>query len=692
LEQLARDADEKKRRGESTGAPPTPTVPIKRRYDGPTSGIPRPPISSIESMEDISTIGQTLIMQHGSSPQPTISSRFPTLAQAGPVPPNAVQVNSNSGPNKRLSQTPQPQAAQQAQQNRASRGPQLGYFNADTSRPILQAASSQHQASPVPLSDSIRARSHMVAHEAQRERQQALLLEEQQQARKQQQLRMKQETDMQNLNQYEQYSTQAQQPTIAAHSRPEMETQSYPGADPRRAPQQQPFAARNVQITRQFSGDGRTPNVTPPQNTPPINPRPMMSAPPVPQELPMAARPPPPPAAAPARKSNIMSLLNDDPPEPRNPPPKRNNEPAPVVQRTHSPAQQQPLYQQPPRSAPTPQPPQIRREPSQGDLHGSKQQGYPRSTGSAQGPPMRVVESPYSAAVQSQAQQARPPVGSPMESAPPSDRDYYAHQQYMAQQQQQQQHQPVARSPPMGPAYHAPPPPQAQQPSHRQLAFGQSQHHTASPPTQYASQPSIHSSRHNSFDGRQGLPTSVSSLPPQPGYSTTQQQVPVSMPYQNQPHQHALQPSRFASHAPPPTTQVQSPMTQQLPPQHQQMTSQHGYSPLPAQHLQHHQQPTPPSRTYTPLSAQEPRYGYGAPPQQPPPHHTQGRSSMEDRERTISRELNAQRREYSDVPYDRRAEEQYMLRERDLREREAAERERERERRYEERRYEESRR
>lgn len=637
-------------------------------------------------------------MPHGASPQPSVTAaRFPSLARAASTtlsPSPAQQASVSARP---LSMAHQPQITQQAPQNRPARGPPLGYFTADTSRPILQAASSSHQAQSTPPTDPIMSRSHMVAHEAQRERQQALLLEEQQQAR-QQQLRMKQETEMQNLNQFEQYSTQAQQPPVTAHSRIELDSQPYTGPDMRRAAQP-PYQPRNVQIQRQVSGERAASNVTPPLAATPAVARPAMSAPAprIPQEVPQAPRVQP-PAAVPARvkTSNIMSLLNDDPPE-TNPTPKRPSEPLPATQQTQSPAPMQPMYQQPARPASVPQPPPIRRETSLGDMR-AQQQSYPRSASNNQAP-MRVVESPYSAAVQSHSQ-SRPQVESPREPALPGN--YYnptGMEQYSARDQgplhrpqtmiqQRQQRQPqqlmepqsATRSPQMGASYHQP---QSQPPNHRQHAFGHAQHHTASPPTQYATH-SLHGSRHNSFDGRHGLP--ASSVPPPSGYSAPHQP-PSSMQYQPQ-SQHALQSSRFAGQSTAPTTQP-PPMAQQ--PQHQPISSQPAYSPLPAQHMQHHSQGPPPSRGYTPQSAYDARYG--PPPTQPQPHHADGRISSDERENIIRQQIMGQRaRDYSDVNpayEDRRAEEQFMN-ERAARDREI--RERERARQYDERRYEESRR
>ena len=161
------------------------------------------------------------------------------------------------------------------------------------------------------------------------------------------------------------------------------------------------------------------------------------------------------------------------------------------------------------RQSMTSQPSQLRREPSLGDMHGiSASGGYARSSAPSQ-PSMRLKESPYSAPTPPPPQTpqvSRQPVGSPHD-LPLDQRDYYPRQPqpgYLMQQQQQQQQNAIA-SPQLAPSYQSPSQ-QYQQPppaGHRQLAFGQSSH-VPSPPTQYANHHSLHNSRHNSFDGREG--------------------------------------------------------------------------------------------------------------------------------------------------------------------------------------------
>ena len=141
---------------------------------------------------------------------------------------------------------------------------------------------------------------------------------------------------------------------------------------------------------------------------------------------------------------------------------------------------------------------------------------------------MRLKESPYSATPPPQS--ARQQIQSPLEHAPALERDYYSNrQQYHLGPQPN-----AAGSPQLGPTYN--PQPQHPAPSHRQLAFGQGISHTASPPTQYATQHSLHRSRHNSFDGRDGRypPAATSAPPSQQGYHQAPQHhgTPLAMQHQ----------------------------------------------------------------------------------------------------------------------------------------------------------------
>jgi hypothetical protein len=587
LEDVARTADGRKSRGESTGPAPTPTVPIKRRYDGPGAAIQRSAMPTIDTAEDPVPAHQPMMMQNASSPKQSTASRFPAL-QAGPIPQTSQPPRTTSAPSKSTPSQHQPQQwPQQMVPNQ--RGPQLGYFNPDRERPILQAASTQRQPPSMGQPDpTISHRSQIAAYEAQRERELALQVEQQVK------LRLKQEMEMQNMNQYEQYSTQPQQPSIVARSRNEEPSSIY-GNDMRRTAPIQQYNPRNTQPAREVGNDnlvgGPSGLVS---NPPPQSSRPSMTAPHIQQEPPTAPRPQPPAVSAVRQQetvrktSSIMSLLNDEPSELKVPPPKRTSDgpPAPV-QPSPSTVTQQPLYP-PARSLSGSQPGQIRSKTS-GDMHGPSH-NYPHSAGSSQ-PPIRVVESPYSAVVQSQAQ-ARSQIGSAMDSQSAKDRDGYAHQQYNIHRQQQ----PAANSPQLGPQYQ--PAPQ----SHRHMAFGPSASRTASPPSQYAP---LHASRPSNFDAPPyGRHSTSSSMPPQMHYSPGPSGPSVTMPYQAPPlttHQ-SFSTVRFPGHQSAPTSQGQSQMSQ-----HQQPT-QPTYSPLPAQPVQQHPQPGVSSRSYSPSAydAREP--------------------------------------------------------------------------------------
>ena len=85
-EMIAKDADEKRERNEPTGPLPTPTVIPKRRYDITPGSHPRSS-SAMDQPEEFLSPGPHSVMSQVSPPQPpSLSARFPALAQAGPVP------------------------------------------------------------------------------------------------------------------------------------------------------------------------------------------------------------------------------------------------------------------------------------------------------------------------------------------------------------------------------------------------------------------------------------------------------------------------------------------------------------------------------------------------------------------------------------------------------------------------------
>ena len=206
--------------------------------------------------------------------------------------------------------------------------------------------------------------------------------------------------------------------------------------------------------------------------------------------------------------------------------------------------QQQQMYGHQPRQSMPPQPQAPRREPSLSDVHGLAG-GYGRPPGP---PQSRLKESPYSVATPPpQAQQpTRLSAGSPLEMPSMSERDYY--QQRGQAQYSMQPQTSAAGSPHLGPSYNpqSQPPPQ---PSHRQLVFGQSPSHVASPPAQHVSQQhQLQRSRHNSSDGRsqQQIPsTSAPAPPPIQGYNQAPQYQNPGHPMYPQQQPHPSQDPRF---------------------------------------------------------------------------------------------------------------------------------------------------
>jgi hypothetical protein len=397
LREIAERADEKRRRGESTGPPPVPSEPtVKRkfeqgagnvavqspgrplatpeeelypaqqgsnalrfaaaalpgaRYDQGSLGRPAP-ISAASYSENVDAkppLGRTMSAPH----PPVTSARFPTLAQAGPVPDGV-------GPPPRVSGKPGVHRAQvQAQAQPA--GPRLGYFPApsETGRPQpVRANTSHHQMhhSPSPIpgpgvgdvnAQHAAQRSHLVAQEAQmeRERAQALRLQEQERERQRERERQLREE--------------------------EMAAQQAQGFGEFRGPPQGTFVQQGQQVQGrqddmrrgamasgmgQFAGQSSFPQRSmPPDSRIASGPagavqmaeqqmgRHAMSAPPVPQpggpvQIQQATNPAVQAVrqAEPPKKSSIMSLLNDDGPPSR-------AMASPAVQAAPPPQQQQPF-------------------------------------------------------------------------------------------------------------------------------------------------------------------------------------------------------------------------------------------------------------------------------------------------------------------------------------------------------------
>jgi len=134
---IAAEADSKRQRGESTGPLPTPVeIPKTRGHLSTPGSVPRGN-SLLDGIEDIIPGSQNLMMHQNSPAPPSLSSRFPALAQAGTVAQSLSQpATPTSLPRKDLpSQTlPQHVTQQMQPQRRPPQGPTLGYFNAEPHR------------------------------------------------------------------------------------------------------------------------------------------------------------------------------------------------------------------------------------------------------------------------------------------------------------------------------------------------------------------------------------------------------------------------------------------------------------------------------------------------------------------------------------------------------------------------------
>lgn len=526
LQEIARRADEKKARGESTGAPPVPTVPIKRKYDGPPGALPRPLSSVIDVGEEPLMTGHSSTIPKGSSPAPPQTSRFPVLAQASPTPQPIMQQQQKHTPQAQSSPHIQPsQQTQQIQQppqqiaHNRQRGPTLGYFNPDRERPILQASVTP-PAPSTPLSESLRSkRSAMVAQEAQMEKEQAQRLERQQQQARQMR---KQERERQDSVSYEPprsesvYCQPARNTPGALYESPRLPVQAQPS----------PAHAPALGAVRQQETVRKTSSIMSLLNDEPSEPRAPPSKPAVApvQPSPSPAQQQslyPPPSRTPSGTSSMQYPPQHQAPQQPTGPARaytpigfgeqqptmirrqylqqqqqQGSQPTELSSPYQQPIQQiqQPMYQQAVRA----QAPPIRREASLGEMHSAS----PYQPSSVPQGSMRLVDSPYSSMPQSQQQQVRQQEAGP----PPSERDYHQ-QQYMMQHQQ---------------------------PSHRSYVFGQGQasHQTAASPTtqsygfNFGPTPAATSTRHGSFDARQGPPLSHTPPSQQPYPPPPSQQPP----------------------------------------------------------------------------------------------------------------------------------------------------------------------
>jgi hypothetical protein len=196
---MARDADQKKERGESTGLAPTPSIIPKRRYD-PSGSVPPRPGSAMDGAEGMVSPGPSSMMQairpSQASPlqQQHISTRFPALATAGPVP-HIQPAAPASIIGKQLTPQPSNQSPASQSQNR-SRGPPLGYFTPNNAEPPTRPPLQPRNDSAV----SSRERTFQVAREAQLEQNAAIrLAKEQKEQRERERLQQHQEEQQQQM-------------------------------------------------------------------------------------------------------------------------------------------------------------------------------------------------------------------------------------------------------------------------------------------------------------------------------------------------------------------------------------------------------------------------------------------------------------------------------------------------------------
>ncbi|KAJ4367047.1 hypothetical protein N0V83_007577 [Neocucurbitaria cava] len=369
LEQVAKEADMRKDRGDDLGPPPTPTPAPKRRYEStqPTS------IRQIApTPEHKSPLLGSLTLPKTSPPNASSSSRFSTIAQAPsqgkpliPAPgyPNLPETNLASVPSMPQQQSPpapqQRAPPQHHHQHSLSQhkpphlGPRAGYFSDDLpSRlenrlasqstaaqqpprtmqqqvPSQIRAHEQHQ-SPIYRSLAYQERENVARSEAQQE-QEAAQHRFQQHAR-----RISQEMHHRTFGPG---AAPPLMPPVRSNSgarSPEHRSLSY--SHSRHHSQAQPISQPSAEVYPQGHGTLSGTQQLPPRSTvltPPVKeePRgPPPSAMPQPQhqqplhlqhslhsQLNQGSAPPAPAASAPKpaepRKSNLMSLLNDDGPE-----------------------------------------------------------------------------------------------------------------------------------------------------------------------------------------------------------------------------------------------------------------------------------------------------------------------------------------------------------------------------------------
>ncbi|KAI8961082.1 hypothetical protein F5Y11DRAFT_357961 [Daldinia sp. FL1419] len=575
---IVKEADAKKQRGEKRPAPPAPSSGAKKRYETSNS---RPLVAADVVMED----SPSAKVEHPQPPQPT-TGRFnvpiaaqpqPTLLQASFAPPQPpmAQMSQTHGATPPGSQ-PLAQPVTQTMSPRPMRAP-FSFGERERDMPVQQpprvpliqkTAQQGPPSAPEPPMGRHPLPTSLIEPQPERPKVEPKIPKEQPRHQERQHLRVKQEPDL--IHQYDPYASQAHQSIRMVSSRPDSVPMSRP-PDPSRAvasapapapalTPQAPFATiLQHQHHRALSGEG----VPSPRSRPMSNlSRPTsgassgtepFSAPP--------AQPTPPaigstPTRPPERKtSSLMALLNDDPPPP---PPKRVVEvPAAAKPSSTPPPQPQSSLSRPP------PPPPPATAPSHARRESEHSYGYGRNPPPAPSvmPPLK----PYATA-SPQAQPLNAPRHMPLDAA--TEREYYgtrprsfpsAHQSPVANSPQNTHHYPP-QSQPAQMQYQQP------QPTYQYGAQVQSAN-IASPPPQYGGHaaPRGHepqSSRDMGWPGtHQGHPLQQQQQPPpqpQPTWASHPPQPPKST--QPPPAQSAW----AAQHAPTPKP---PPPSSSVPPQ-----------------------------------------------------------------------------------------------------------------------------
>lgn len=328
------EADRRREAGEDIGAPPTPTPIVKRKYDNPQPSAPRILAPNTEAM-DIDELPLERASQppkHVSPPQYQAQPRFPSSAQATPIP--AHRVIQSPVPSTVSPAVSQAQPAAPVRQMQHPLGQRLTFFPdaRPEPRPVVQATPSFRLGQETPPRTQPQQQSSVPDNYMRG------LVQEQQRA-----LRMQAEQSHQDRP--EQLHRQASLSSVHRGSaqgspanpplQPPLERKppidERPPTPPRGNFMQSPYS-RPVFAQPMPGPLSSTPGPSSLVGRAAFNTSPTKKDEPRPNSVPAL---PPAPAPEPPRRSNLMSLLNADADEPR--PPKREGVAA-APQRVASPA------------------------------------------------------------------------------------------------------------------------------------------------------------------------------------------------------------------------------------------------------------------------------------------------------------------------------------------------------------------